>query len=212
MAKFDLDDAGNDNIIAGAASNGTGETVTSGGTGNGAGNAPTSDTGAAREPESNAPAAGPKRRGRKPYPRDAAGNVIRPENAGTRSGVGVTSKLNDRAKVRQQIQGIHFAVAVLTKQPVFALNDEESIALTNSLCDVLDYHEINLTGAGGQYGLYLSLIITVYGVYAPRVAIIKNGDKIVGMTHNRPATPGDAKESAATKGAMDFSGDVSTTH
>lgn len=213
MANFNLDDAGNDNVLAGSTVNGTGQTIESGGSSDSIRTAPDGDAGAAREPESSAASVTPKRRrGRQPYPRDAAGNIIRPANTGTKDGLGVTgTKLNDRAKVRQQIQGIHFAVAMLTKQPVFALHDEEAINLTNALCDVLDYHEINLTATGGQYGLYLSLIITVYSVYAPRVSIIKNGDKIVGMA-SKPATPEEAKPGNAPKGAMDFSADVSTTH
>lgn len=152
-----------------------------------------------------------KKRGRKPLPRDAAGNIIRdatePGSGTKKAQLGLGAFVpNDRQKVRQNIQGMHGAVAVLTNQPVFALVDQEAIALTNALCDVLDYHQMNITEVGGVYGLYVTLAITVFGIYKPRVDILLSGDKVVGVAPSAPTTEGEAKFRAS--GMMDFGNDV----
>jgi hypothetical protein len=153
-----------------------------------------------------------KRRGRPSLPRDASGAIIRdantsPSTGKEKAGVGVKGFVkNDRAKLEQQITGIHAAASVLTKQSVFALQPVEAKGLTSALSDVLDYHEINLTEAGGVGGLYLALALTVYGIYKPRLDFIKNGGKpkLVAERATRPATAGDA---AFVQRPMDFTAD-----
>lgn len=175
--------------------------------------------GGARDPNTVA-ASGPKKRGRKPLPRDAAGNIIRapgtanaagnPRDASNKAGLGVGFKPNDRPKIRQQIQGMHAAAAMLTKQPVFMLHDTEAVALTDALCDVCDYHEMNLSDAGGPYGLYIALAITAFGIYKPRFDIIASGGKIVGVaTAAAPTSEGEATQQRQNGGGMmDFSSDT----
>lgn len=216
MADFDFTDEGTNNGATGTTGNGAGgapseagTTVNTGGKDNGA-------NGGARTPEIDAADTGPKKRGRKPLPRDAAGNIIRDAtsaaNKGGQAGLALGAfKPNDREKIRQQIQGMHMAVSVLTGQPAFMLTTQEATALTAALCDVCDYHHMNLTDAGGPYGLYLALIITVFGIYKPRVDIILSGATVVGMdTSTIPADEGEARNRQQEKkaGMMDFSGDV----
>jgi hypothetical protein len=167
-----------------------------------------------------------KRRGRPALPRDASGNIIRDgSSAANASGGGNASraadapkgakldlgkfKPNDRPGVRQQIQGMHAAVATLTKQPVFLLQDIEAESLTKALCDVLDYHEINLTEAGGAGALYLALGLTVFGIYKPRLDYIRTGGQMeIKGRATAPASPGEAKQQKAQGFTMDFTGDA----
>lgn len=159
----------------------------------------------------------PKRRGRQPYPRDAAGNIIRPADAGTGAGnkaqkgkgekLAVEFKPNNRAMVLNNIQGMHAMAAALTKQPVFLLAPHEAQALTDSLCNVLDYHRINITDATGPWGLYVALGLTAYTVYKPRLALLKRGG--VQIEHPSAATtPEQQAFEAGLQGGMDFSGDI----
>ena len=168
----------------------------------------------------------PKKRGRKAYPRDAAGNIIRPsqgnaadpaERAGkprgtaTKAGLAVDDKVfvkNDRISVRSQIQGMHVAVAMLAKAPIFMLSDQECEALTSALCDVLDHHKINLNEASGNIGLYITLVITVFGIYKPRLDQIAKGNfgNQIDIKATVPATP--TPDIMQNKGGMDFSGDI----
>ena len=163
-----------------------------------------------------------KRRGRKPYPRDEFGNIIRPASA-TNAGTGSTNKggkegldiKNDREKVKANITGLHAMAAVLTKQPILNLNDNEATALTNSLCDVADYHNFNLISAGGAFGLYASLATTAYMIYVPRMIKIKQ-DRAA--ENAKPANPGgfqfrqppnrEERNGNSTTGTMDYTNDV----
>lgn len=157
-----------------------------------------------------------KKRGRKPFPRDAAGNIIRDASAAS-SGTNQSRKagldldgfiLNDRPKVRQQIQGMHAAAAMLTKQPVFMLHDTEAIALTDALCDVCDYHKMNLTQKGGVYGLYIALAMTMFGIYKPRIDIILSGGQIVGVAPTAATNENEAKQRSQGNGMMNFADDI----
>lgn len=94
---------------------------------------------------------------------------------------------NDRAKVRDQIQALHSAAALLTKQPVWLLNDVEAKVMSEALCDVLDEHKINLSSVVGVWGMYAVLIQVSFNVYAPRVLALSMGG---GQTVNGTVTPG----------------------
>lgn len=174
----------------------------------------------------------PKKRGRKAYPRDAAGNIIRPtgnassdaasdpsERAGKpraqnqNKGVDLNAKAfvpNDRRKVRAQIQGMHQAIAMLVKAPIFLLNDFEADALTTSLCDVLDYHKVNLTDVTGAGGLYVALGLTVFSIYKPRMDMLAKGYTGLEIKQEKPAAPATPFEAniKPAKGGMDFSQDL----
>lgn len=144
--------------------------------------------------------------GRKP----GSGNASGPSSATDESGkVGLDVK-NDRAKVRQNIAGIHAMAAVLTKQPILNLKDSEADALTNSLCDVADHHGMNLISAGGAFGLYASLATTAYMIYVPRIMIIRHNKAAENAKNANPSMYGEeAPEQPKPKGGtMDFSGDV----
>lgn len=168
--------------------------------GNESGQASAADAGAEFPPK--------KRRGRKPYPRDEFGNIIRPAT-GAGSNKGRQERLavkNDRPKVRQNIAGLHAMAAVLTKQPILALNEQEADALTNAVCDVADYHEIDLLTAGGAFGLYAALATTAYMIYVPRIVAIKFNRAAEAA---KPMGPGEAGARAKARAhTMDFSADT----
>lgn len=147
--------------------------------------------------------------GRKPFPRDENGNIIRDAGAATnKSGKEGLAVKNDRAKVKTNIAGLHAMAAVLTRQPILNLNDKEADALTNSLCDVADYHGFNLITAGGAFGLYASLATCTYMIYVPRIVAIKNGNQSISGNSNAPPKPSEARERAmGGMNKMDFSGD-----
>lgn len=189
-----------------------------------------------REAPASAAIVGKRRRGRPALPRDANGNIIRdgsasgPSASAAGQGTGSQSKKlavkftpNNRDQVRQQIAGMHQAVSMLTRQPVFMLSNPEADALTKSLCDVLDYHNINLTEKGGAAGLYVALGLTVFSIYKPRLDFIKNGGgTVIEARPTAAASPGDAvfanankvdlsadtDADKAPKGSLDFSGDI----
>lgn len=113
---------------------------------------------------------------------------------------------NDRAKVRANIAGLHAMAAVLTKQPILVLSDKEADALTTAVCDVADYHGMNLITAGGAFGLYAALATTGYMVYVPKFLQIKYNKA---AEKAKPANPGETgKEQQSQAGTMDFSADV----
>lgn len=212
---FSFDDAaGNGGNGIDSATNATTGSVSGNSSVDGNGNETlgTTDSGGSQASRDTVYAPIPKKRGRQPYPRDDAGNIIRPDGStgpapksgGTKSpqlGVGFT--LNNRPRVREQIQGIHTAVATLTKQPVFMLSNQEADSLTNALCDVLDFHKINLTQSSGVGGLYLVLAVTVFGVYKPKLDSIRKGEPIIDAAS--PSTPGEMRRSP---GKIDLSGDI----
>lgn len=155
-----------------------------------------------------------KRRGRQPWPRDAAGNIIRPagSEAASQAGKGkaklaVDFTPNDRTKVQNNISAIHGLAAAATKQPFLMLRPDEALAMTNAVADVLDFHKINITGAGGVYGLYATLLITGFMIYKPRLDYIKAGGGVQVEQAAAPATPGDAVYASPT-GKVDLSGDI----
>lgn len=155
-----------------------------------------------------------KRRGRQPWPRDSEGNIIRPavsEAGGTtqkKAGVVVGFKLNNRVQVFSNIHTMHAVVATLTKQPIFLLTPEEAKSMTEALCDVLDYHKVNITDGVGPWGLYIQLAAVVFATYKPRMDALKkarNAQHIEGDA-TVSATPGD--HAFAGMGPMDFSADL----
>lgn len=116
---------------------------------------------------------------------------------------------NDKAAVKQNILGLHAMAAVLTRQPILALQEKEGEALSSALCDVADYHGINILQTGGAFGLYASLCTVSYMIYIPRIQAIKAKRAGIETEPERPANPGDTREEAVNKaGTMDFSGDV----
>lgn len=219
MANFSLDDGaesgGTGNVPSGTtsqATNGPGQDSGIGATNNGTTGA---DSGTEKDP--NAAPVVAKKRGRKAFPRDAAGNIIRPAGSASASGANKSQQagmdlngfiLNDRPKVRQQIQGMHAAAAMLTRQQVFMLMDSEAIALTDALCDVCDYHRINLTEKGGPYGLYIALAIVAFGIYKPRIDIIISGGEVVGVAPTKPTDENEVKQRAQGNGMMNFANDI----
>jgi hypothetical protein len=153
-------------------------------------------------------------KGRPRLPRDADGNIIRPEGY---TGPNVSSKAskpslgvkgfipNDRVKVRGQIQGMHQVAAMLAKQPILMLSEIECDMLSKSVCDVLDYHKISLSAAAGPWGLYAALALTAFTIYKPRLDALAAGGGVQIEQDAQPATPGAA---SVRSGVIDLSGDI----
>lgn len=83
--------------------------------------------------------------------------------------------VNDREKVKQNIGGLHLMAAMLLKQNILILQENEARSLANALCDVADYHNYDILGVGGAFGLYVSLASVAYAIYVPRMIAIKLG-------------------------------------
>lgn len=83
--------------------------------------------------------------------------------------------VNDREKVKQNIGGLHLMAAMLLKQNVLILQENEASKLANALCDVADYHNYDILGVGGASVLYISLASVAYAIYVPRMVAIKMG-------------------------------------
>ncbi len=216
--RFSFDEGGNNGAAGATGGASDGKPGSAGGEANATG--PNSDTG---KPDNGAtgeagqPASEPaplgltvdgkprKRRpggGRKPASGAAPGTTSAP-NAGGANGLAVK---NDRAKVRQNIAGLHAMAATLTRQPLLMLTDKEADALTGSLCDVCDYHGVDLMATGGAFGLYASLATCCYMIYVPRVVAIKAQRTAIS---EEPPKPGEARASAMNgAGKMDFTKDV----
>lgn len=162
------------------------------------------------DPAAAAPGPGPKRRGRPP----GSGAGPRPANsAGTQTGARIPLggfRPNDRAKVRTQIDGLHGIFAVMSGIPQMALSPDEANALTVALCDVCDYHKINLTESAGPYGLYIALALAVYKIEFPRIVgfvafrKMKSANKKPAESAAHPTSPGEMPQT----GTVDFSGDI----
>lgn len=141
--------------------------------------------------------------GRKPGSRNAS-DPATPGSTDKSGKEGLALK-NDRAKVQNSIAGIHAIAAVLTKQPIMNLNQQEAAALTNAACDVADYHGINLISAGGAFGLYASLATCCYMIYAPRIVALKA--QRVAVAQEEATRPSEAAASAEFRaGPIDYSG------
>lgn len=150
-----------------------------------------------------------------PRKRRAKGYRNNPEYTGTNTSAGKeggTEGLavkNDRVKVRTNIEGMHMIAAVLTKQPIMILKPEEAEKLTDAVCDVADYHQINLIGVGGPTMLYATLATTMYAIYAPRMQYIKH---MKASDEAKPINPGEYTGEAETQqrraGTMDYSADT----
>ncbi len=221
-AKFDFNDGpanGAGNESGGAASNGPGSTSGTGtikdtNSGVTAGNSGVESGQAGTDPNNLTKLGTPRKRrpggGRKPGSTNANTSNIPSGAAINKSGTEGLAIKNDRAKVKTNIAGLHAMAAVLTKQPILSLNDNEASALTNSLCDVADYHGINLITAGGAFGLYASLATCCYMIYIPRIVSIKETKKAVTSNNEGPPMPGEARASAMNgAGVMNYGNDVS---
>lgn len=142
--------------------------------------------------------------------RNRAGTASNTDAAGGTTDASGKARLdikNDRDKVKTNIAGLHAMAAVLTKQPIWNLKDEEATALTNSLCDVADHHGMDLIGAGGSFALYASLATSVYMIYVPRFVYLKH---LKASDEAQPINPGEYREETTTRARgfkMDFSND-----
>lgn len=78
--------------------------------------------------------------------------------------------VNDRSKIKNNILAIHQGVAILTRQPIFTLKEDEGQILSDALCDVFDHYGIDLAG---KAGVWVSLISAVGVVYVPRALMLR---------------------------------------
>lgn len=74
--------------------------------------------------------------------------------------------------------------AVFTKTPQMALTDAEAKGLTNALADVLDKHEINVTGG---VSVEIALIMAVVMIEGPRVKLLLLSRKAAKQGLSEPA-------------------------
>jgi hypothetical protein len=122
----------------------------------------------------------PKRRGRQPYPRDAAGNIIRPD--------GTTSKPVGRPKTKasleMQISGFVTLINMFVNsfKPDFALDPVESAALIKAIdqeCQVnarfRKYVESLVKGVGGAN--LLGVVILIVGRRVVRAGVLPIPDE-----------------------------------
>ena len=219
MAEFSFDDGNEGAGTAGPASGGGAVGPGPSGPGSPPSGSGGEAAGVGGSPASAADAPVRKRRGRPPKSdaqraADAAARAGTGADKGSKEGVDLGFKKNDKAKVQQNIAGMHMMAAILTKQPVMALTEAEAKNLSAAVCDVADYHKISLDGSGGPLSLYLALATTAYAIYVPRIVALKSlkeGESIVGFA-DAPPTPGEAQQRASKgAGAMDFSGDIAST-
>jgi len=117
----------------------------------------------------------PKKRGRQPYPRDAAGNIIRPD--------GSTSKPQGRPKSKASLESqissfvMLINMFVMSFKPDFALDQTESTALIKAIdqeCQVnarfRKYVESLVKGVGGAN--LLGVVILIVGRRAVRANLL----------------------------------------
>lgn len=139
-------------------------------------------------PESATGGAEPKRRrGRPPKSATAA----QPERLGL-----------DAATLAPKIQGLHAMLAVLTKQPVFAISEVEAQMLAASLADVSKHYDIS---ANSKTMSLVSLVAVAGMIYVPRVVALAPKPKVRSAV--APAMPENIVPTPQ-KGSYDFSSDV----
>ena len=116
--------------------------------------------------------------------------------------------LNDRKKFAASVGALHGMAAIFLKQPAIQLSDMETVALSEAVCAVCDYHGVDLDKASGPFGLYVSLAATVAGIYGPRALALAQIRKAAKVRPAAPATPADILNNA---GGVDFTGNVAMT-
>jgi hypothetical protein len=82
-----------------------------------------------------------------------------------------SSKGVDVKKLAKQIKGVHLGLAMLLKNPIFQLQENESEDLAVAIKEVLQYHEITINPRLMAYG---ELIAVSAAIYAPRIIISIN--------------------------------------
>lgn len=106
------------------------------------------------------------RRGRQPYPRDEAGNIIRPDGSTKKAATGTRSRIN----LEEQISGFLTLVnmLVMAYKPIMALDQMEQVALAKALNQQAQvspkfrkYLEKALSGVGSANLLGVVAMITV---------------------------------------------------
>jgi hypothetical protein len=140
----------------------------------------------ARPDESQASEPTPKKRGRKPMPRDADGNVIRPPRqdresvssadetvidasvpAPKKRGRPTTKKSVDAAALAYQLVGIHQLIAKLPGMAAFEIGDEEAKILAPAMADFSREYGVSVSPKAAATVQLLGALAMVYG---PRVA------------------------------------------
>jgi len=135
----------------------------------------------------------------------------------------VASVKNDRSVLKQNIAGIHEAVATFLgfqnivgiEQGIIAqqilLSDEEATAMSNATADLFDRLGWNITG-GGESNVYIAAAMfafTLYRIEGRRFAFLmalRNARNITPLASSTAAETG--ARGTAPRGGMDFSGDI----
>lgn len=163
---------------------------------------------------------GKKRRGRQPYPRDADGNIIRPEgsassasNKGGKDGVAVKKVRNDRTAMKMQVQTFFTLAAQFTRMSHWLLSDQEASMEAEATCNLADSMGWNLSVGDSPIGAAVIFAVTTFSIVKPRIDQTVRIANAVNVTPTRPATAGEARAQAEARqgGQFDFSADLAAT-
>lgn len=116
------------------------------------------------------PAAFVKRgRGR---PRKDGGNAESAGSAGQQAGKGQSKKATklDVGLFARQIQGVHAMLALVTKNPVWNIEEKAAESLAAALLDVMSHHSINIDPASMAYMKLAGVCAMIYG---PKLLVLK---------------------------------------
>lgn len=157
-----------------------------------------------------------KRRGRQPYPRDANGNIIRPEGstAANKSGkAGVDKVRNDRAKMQGQIDTLFKLAAQFTKMPHWMLSEQEAAIESEATCNLCDAMGWDLSkGTDSPLAAAVIFAVTTVSVVKPRIDETVRIANAIPIGPASPSTPGEARANGqARAGMVDFSADIDAT-
>lgn len=112
------------------------------------------------------------KRGRGRPRKSADGSTDATGSAGQQAGKSKSqaSKKLDVGLFARQIVGAHQMLAVITKNPIWAIDDKAAEALANALMDVMSHHSINVNPATLAY---MKLIGIAAAIYGPKIMVVK---------------------------------------
>lgn len=112
------------------------------------------------------------KRGRGRPRKDASGDSSGTGTAGQRPGKEKSQgqKKLDVSLFARQLQGAHAMLAMVTKNPVWAIDEKAAETLAQSLIDVMSHHSININPATVSY---MKLIGVCAAIYGPKLLTLK---------------------------------------
>lgn len=132
-----------------------------------------------------------KRRGRQPKSDTGNSSKSKPSLAVT-----------DRKKFSRQLVGVHQAAALLFRNPLIAITDDEGTALGNALMDVLELHSVKVSPT---MLAYLNLAGVSAMIYGPKIAVS------IAVSNQKKAAKASSGIEQAAQGAPVVATEVKTT-